>query len=99
MRRDRRCGPGVVVIARLYKLALLGTVVLGTPLASQAQAPMPAARMSDSPCPPPAPRPPPEVLAAMLKPGAKPPSIPAQADEKLREYLKKHAEDLTRDFP
>ncbi len=87
------------MIARLYKLAFLGTVVMGTPLVSRAQAPMPAARMSDSPCPPPAPRPPPEVLAAMLKPGAKPPSMPAQADEKLREYLKKHAEDLTRDFP
>jgi lysophospholipase L1-like esterase len=34
----------------------------------------------------------------MLKPGAKPPPMPAQADEKLREYLKKHAEDLARDF-
>ena len=41
---------------------------------------------------------PPEMLAAMLKPGAKMPPMPAQGDEKLQEYMKKHAEDLTRDF-
>ncbi len=35
----------------------------------------------------------------MLKPGAKPPRLPAPGDERLREYLKKHAEDLARDFP
>ena len=35
---------------------------------------------------------------AMLKPGAEPPPMPAQDSEKLREYLKKHAEDLARGF-
>jgi hypothetical protein len=39
------------------------------------------------------------VLAAVLKPGAKPPPMPAQGDEKLQAYLKKHAEDLARDYP
>ncbi len=34
----------------------------------------------------------------MLKPGAKPPPMPAAGDEKLQEYLRKHAEDLARDF-
>jgi len=34
----------------------------------------------------------------MLKPGAKPPPMPPPGDEKLQEYLRKHAEDLTRDF-
>jgi lysophospholipase L1-like esterase len=38
------------------------------------------------------------MLTAMLKPGAKPPQIPAGGDEKLQEYLKKHAEDLLRDY-
>jgi lysophospholipase L1-like esterase len=79
-------------------LAFLGTVALGCSIAAIAQASQPNAQMTDSPCPPPAPRPPPEMLAAMLKPGAKPPPMPAQGDEKLREYLKKHAEDLARDF-
>ena len=55
--------------------------------------------MTDSPCPPPSPRPPREILDAILKPGAKPPPMPAAGDERLREYLKKHAEDLARDFP
>ncbi len=40
----------------------------------------------------------PEMLDAMLKPGAKPPPMPAGGDEKLREYLKMHADDLARDF-
>jgi lysophospholipase L1-like esterase len=66
--------------------------------AAHAQARAPTAQMSDSPCPPPAPRPPAEMITAMLKPGVKPPPIPPQGDEKLREHLKKHAEDLTRDF-
>jgi lysophospholipase L1-like esterase len=35
----------------------------------------------------------------MLKPGAKPPPLPAAGDEKLQAYLKKHAEDLARDYP
>ncbi len=87
------------MIIRLCKLAVLAAVVIRTPLPAHAQASMPVAQMSDSPCPPPAPRPPREMLAAMLKPGAKPPPTPAQGDEKLREYLKKHAEDLVRDFP
>jgi lysophospholipase L1-like esterase len=39
------------------------------------------------------------VLAAMLKPGAKPPPMPPPGDEKLQEYLRKHAENLARDFP
>jgi lysophospholipase L1-like esterase len=39
------------------------------------------------------------MLIAMLKPGVKPPPMPPPGDEKLREYLKKHAEDLARDFP
>ncbi len=39
------------------------------------------------------------MLAAMLKPGAKQPPIPAVGDEKLQAYLKKHAEDLVRDYP
>jgi len=39
------------------------------------------------------------MLIAMLKPGAKPPPLPAAGDEKLQAYLKKHAEDLVRDFP
>ena len=86
------------MIIRLCKLALLGAVVLATPIAAHAQAPTPGVQMTDSPCPPRTPGPPPEVLAAMLKPGAKPPPMPAGGDEKLREYLKKHAEDLTRDF-
>lgn len=80
-----------------YFLALLGALVLSGPIAAQAQAP--AAQMTDSPCPPPPPKPPPEMVAAMLKPGAKPPRLPAPGDERLREYLKKYAEDLARDFP
>ena len=60
---------------------------------------MPSASMTDSPCPAPAPGPPREVLAAMLKPGAKPPPMPPPGDEKLQEYLRKHAENLARDFP
>ena len=87
------------MIIRLCKLALLGAIVLAAPIAARAQAPMPTAQMTDSPCPPPSPGPPPEVLAAMLKPGTKPPPMPAQGDEKLQAYLKKHAEDLVRDFP
>jgi lysophospholipase L1-like esterase len=88
------------VITRLCKAAFLGAVALGCPIAANAQAPMPVAQMTDSPCPPPSPGPPREMLAAMLEPGAKPPPMPPpQADEKLREYLKKHAEDLARDFP
>jgi lysophospholipase L1-like esterase len=59
---------------------------------------MPDAQMTDSPCPPPAPRPSPEMIAAMLKPGAKRPPMPA-GDEERQAYLKKHAEDLARDFP
>jgi lysophospholipase L1-like esterase len=86
------------VITRLCKLALLGTVALGGPIAALAQAPMPVAQMTDSPCPPPPPRPPQEMLTAMLKPGAKPPPMASQGDEKLQEYLKKHAEDLVRDY-
>ena len=69
-------------------------------MAALAQAPSaPVAQMTDSPCPPPSPGPPPEMLAAMLKPGAKPPPMPAAGDEKLQAYLKKHAEDLVRDYP
>jgi lysophospholipase L1-like esterase len=89
---------GGLVIARLGTLALLGIVALGGPMAARAQAPMPAAQMTDSPCPPPAPRPPQEMITAMLKPGAKLPPMPPQGDEKLREYLKKRTEDLARDF-
>jgi lysophospholipase L1-like esterase len=85
------------VITRLSTLALLCAVALAGPILARAQAPMPTAEMTDSPCPPPAPRPPQEMIAAMLKPGAKRPPAPP-GDEKLREYLKKHAEDLTRDF-
>jgi lysophospholipase L1-like esterase len=44
------------VIERLCKLALLGAVVLGGPKVVHAQAPMPSAQMTDSPCPSP-PRP------------------------------------------
>jgi lysophospholipase L1-like esterase len=86
------------VIVRLCNLALFGAVFFGVPVAAIAQAPMPVAQMTDSPCPPPPPRPPQEMLTAMLKPGAKPPQIPAGGDEKLQEYLKKHAEDLFRDY-
>jgi lysophospholipase L1-like esterase len=38
------------------------------------------------------------MLDAILKPGAKSPATPAPDDEKLQEYLKKHAEDLARSF-
>jgi len=38
------------VIVRLCKLALLGAVVLGGPIVAQAQAPMPSAQMTDTPC-------------------------------------------------
>jgi lysophospholipase L1-like esterase len=89
---------GVFVIARFSTLALLGAVALGGPIAARAQATMPTAQMTDSPCAPPAPRPPQEMISAMLKPGAKMPPMPPQGDEKLREYLKKHAEDMARDF-
>jgi lysophospholipase L1-like esterase len=85
------------VIIRLRKFAFLSAVLLGGPIAALAQAPVPAAQMTDSPCPPSA-GPPPEMPAAMLKPGAKPPPMPAQGDEKLQAYLKKHAEDLARGF-
>ena len=80
-------------------LALLGAVILGSPIAAQAQGPIPNARMTDSPCPPPPPKPPQEILTAILKPGAKLPPMPPGGDEKLREYLKKHAEDMARDYP
>jgi lysophospholipase L1-like esterase len=69
-------------------------------MAALAQAPpTPVAQMTDSPCPPPTPGPPREMLVAMLKPGAKQPPMPAAGDEKLQAYLKKHAEDLARDYP
>ena len=87
------------MIIRLRKLTLLGAVVLGGSLTAHAQAPSPGVQMSDSPCPPPPPRPSREMLAAMMKPGAQRPPMPAGGDEKLREYLKKHADDLARDFP
>ena len=86
------------MIERLCKLAILGAGVLGSAVAN-AQAPMPNAKMTDSPCPPPPPGPPQEILAAMLKPGAKMPPMPPGGDEKFREYLKKHAEDMARDYP
>ena len=38
------------------------------------------------------------MLAAMLKPGAKAPSMSAQDDAKLKEYFKRHDEGLVRDF-
>jgi acyl-CoA thioesterase I len=98
-RTDAARPRGVLVIIRLCKLALLGAIVLAGPIAAHAQAPMAVAQMTDSPCPPPSPGPPREVLAAMLKPGAQRPPPPAQGDEKLQAYLKKHAEDLARDFP
>jgi len=63
---------------RLCTLAFLGAVILGSPVAAQAQAPAPNAGMTDSPCPPPPP------------PGG---------EEKFREYLKRHAEDMARDYP
>jgi hypothetical protein len=72
----------VSVIIRLCILALLGLVGVGGPGAARAQAPTTTAQMTDSPCPPPTPRPP----------------MPPRGDEKLREYLKKHAEDMARDF-
>jgi lysophospholipase L1-like esterase len=87
------------VIIRLCKLALLGAVVLAGSIAAHAQTPMPTAEMSDSPCPPPPSRPPREMLDAILKPGAKPSPMPSAGDERLREYFRKHAEDLARDFP
>jgi lysophospholipase L1-like esterase len=86
------------MIGRLSALTFLGAVALAGPMAARAQAPPPTAQMSESPCPPPAPRPPQEMITAMLTPGAKPPPMPAQDDAKLREYLKKHAEDVARDF-
>jgi lysophospholipase L1-like esterase len=86
------------MIGRLSILASLGAVALAGPMSARAQAPVPTAHMSDSPCPPPGPRPPQEMITAMLKPGAKLPPLPPEGDEKLREYLKKHAEDLVRDF-
>ena len=86
------------MIIRLCKFAFLSAVLLGGPIAALSQAPVPAAQMTDSPCSPPSAGPPREMAAAMLKPGAKAPPMPAQDDEKLREYLKKHAEDLARGF-
>lgn len=85
---------------RLCKLTLVGASLLGCPIAAHAQSSKPVAQMTDSPCPPAPPRPSQEILDAMLKPGAKPlpPPTPAAADENLREYLKKHAEDLARDY-
>jgi lysophospholipase L1-like esterase len=88
------------MIIRLCKLTLLGAFGLGVPMAALAQAPpAPVAQMTASPCPPSAPAPPREMLIAMLQPGAKPPPLPAAGDEKLQAYLKKHAEDLARDYP
>ena len=43
------------VMTRLCKLAFLSAVLLGGSIAALAQAPVPVAQMSDSPCPPPAP--------------------------------------------
>lgn len=85
---------------QVCKLALLGAFVLADPILALAQAPpTPVARMTASPCPPPSPGPPPEMLTAMLKPGAKQPPMPAEEDERRQAYLKKHAEDLARDYP
>jgi lysophospholipase L1-like esterase len=86
------------MIGRLGFSSLLGALALMGSGAALAQAPTPSAQMSDSPCPPPPPRPPQEVVRALLKPGIKPAPMPESGDEKLREYLRKHAEDLTRDF-
>jgi lysophospholipase L1-like esterase len=87
------------MIMRPCNLALLGAVVLGSAMAAPAQQSVPNAGMTDSPCPPPPPAAPQEILAAMLKPGAKMPPMPPGGDEKFREYLKKHAEDMARDYP
>ena len=87
-----------IVRIRLCKLTFLGAVALGCPIAANAQALTPVAQMSDSPCPPPPPPPSREMLAAMLKPGAKRPPMPA-GDAQQQEYFRKHAEDLARDFP
>jgi lysophospholipase L1-like esterase len=86
------------MIGRLSTLVFLSAAASTGLNAAHAQAPMSAAQMSDYPCPPPAPRPSQEMIAAMLEPGVKPPPMPPPDDEKLREYQKKHAEDLSRDF-
>lgn len=62
MLHSRRLGPGVLVVIRRCKLALVGAIVLAVPIAAHAQATMPVAQMTDSPCPPPSPGPPREVL-------------------------------------
>jgi lysophospholipase L1-like esterase len=86
------------MIIRLGTFALFGAVAVAGPIVVHAQTALSNARMTDSPCPPPPPPPPREVLDAMLKPGAKPPPMPAAGDEKLQEYLRKHAENLARDY-
>lgn len=85
-------------MGRFTTLTLLSTVALGVQIPAHAQAPMPSSKMTDSPCPPQGSRIPQEMITAMLKPGAKMPPMPPGGDEKMREYQKKHAEDLTRDF-
>jgi lysophospholipase L1-like esterase len=82
----------------LCRFAFLGAAAFACSTSALAQTPVPSPQMSDSPCPPPPPGPPREILDALLKPGAKLPPMPAGGDEQLREYLKRHAEGLTRDF-
>jgi len=78
--------------------AILAALVLGVPLTARSQPAAPASRMSDDPCPPQLPGPPPEMRAAMLKPGAKPSAMPQVSDEQMQAYRKRMAEDRARDF-
>jgi lysophospholipase L1-like esterase len=82
----------------MKKAISIGLASLSLLAAANAQASVPVAQMTDSPCPPPPPQPSREMIAAMLKPGAKRPPMTA-GDAQQQEYFKKHAGDLVRDFP
>jgi lysophospholipase L1-like esterase len=82
----------------LAVMAILAALTLGAPVMARSQPADLAARMTDDPCPPQLPGPPPEMRAAMLKPGAKPPARPQVSDEQMQAYRKKAAEDRARDF-
>jgi lysophospholipase L1-like esterase len=83
----------------LVLVVIVAAIVLGVPVMARSQPAATVARMTDDPCPAQVPvGPPPEMRAAMLKPGAKPPAMPQISDEQMQAYRKKMAEDQARDF-
>ena len=84
---------------RLLEVTLsLGLMAMMSP--AQVQTMSPPAGMTDDSCLPPMQGPPPGMAASILQPGAKPPVMGpiSDNDPQLKAYLKKHTEDMLRDY-